>query len=623
MAVQTLADHSDRQLIERVLVGPDETAFQAIVYRHGPMVYRVCWRVLQQAQDTEDAFQATFLVLAQKLRALRRHTSLASWLHGVAHRVALRAKGQATAQRRRERHASRSEFLLPDEITWRELRSTLDRELSQLPDKWRLPLILCYLEGRAQDEAAQQLAWSKSTLRRRLEEARTALGTRLKRRGVTLPAALSAILVSDCLASPAPAAGLIACTVEAAAGVATGKTVTTAASATVAGLAQGVLNAMVLNQLKPVMVGLLAIIVVVGVGAGGFLYHAQGADTPGDASPTVQNQNQQGKRSADRTVAAELVAARAEVLKLRNKLEAVQAQLEAAQKHQREFADQVKDFLRTNHEERLKRERELKALQEQTLAKHLSADRLNDDTTDQALRPQEQILASHVTWRTDYAQARKEAAEKKLPVLVWFHESTPATDPAVDAETEALIRENFIPVKVPRESQLGKLMEVQHAPTIILADFDGAVFIKMESNLVKGILPGTIRDSISVAKARRAEPRHAGPGPPLPKPPLALPTSDDVAGREPEPAPAIPARVEKEAAKPALIVPENATITIPPDAKINLRPVRTSQGMRVRLEMAGLTIEAVRLHIDSNGKISGIQIGRTGEIEVRVLPKEQ
>src|SRR5438445_678236 len=95
MAAQTLDDYSDRQLVARALAGCDEAALQAMVHRHGPMVYRVCWRVLQHPQDAEDAFQATFLVLAQKLRALRKRASLSSWLHGVAHRVALKAKAQA------------------------------------------------------------------------------------------------------------------------------------------------------------------------------------------------------------------------------------------------------------------------------------------------------------------------------------------------------------------------------------------------------------------------------------------------------------------------------------------------------------------------------------------------
>src|SRR5262245_47592790 len=102
MAAHALAKQSDRQLVERILDGPDEAAYQAIVIRHGPMVYRVCWRALHRAEDVEDAFQATFLVLAQKLRTLRKHASLASWLHGVAHRLALKAKKQEATRRRHE-----------------------------------------------------------------------------------------------------------------------------------------------------------------------------------------------------------------------------------------------------------------------------------------------------------------------------------------------------------------------------------------------------------------------------------------------------------------------------------------------------------------------------------------
>src|SRR5262249_11136458 len=203
MVAETLADQSDRQLVEQFLDGHDEAVFEAIVRRHGAMVYRACWRVLQHHQDAEDAFQATFLVLAQKLRTVRKHASLASWLHGVARRIALKAKAQVAKRRRREQKTPVSKVLPPDEVTWRELRTVLDEELAQLPEKRRLPLILCYLEGQTQDEAAGQLGWSKNTLRRRLEEARAALGRRLRQRGVVWPAALSAILLSD---SVAPAA---------------------------------------------------------------------------------------------------------------------------------------------------------------------------------------------------------------------------------------------------------------------------------------------------------------------------------------------------------------------------------------------------------------------------------
>src|SRR5947209_16048369 len=106
MAAEMLAEQADRQLVERLLAGRDEAAFEALVRRHGPMVYRVCWRVLQQAQDAEDAFQATFLLLARKLSAVTRRDSLASWLHGVAHRVALSARRQAARRRRHEGQAA-------------------------------------------------------------------------------------------------------------------------------------------------------------------------------------------------------------------------------------------------------------------------------------------------------------------------------------------------------------------------------------------------------------------------------------------------------------------------------------------------------------------------------------
>jgi RNA polymerase sigma factor (sigma-70 family) len=259
MAAEMLHDESDRQLVERALAGRDDAAFGAIVHRHGAMVYRVCWRVLQHPQDAEDALQATFLVLAQKLRSVCKHASLASWLHGVAHRVALKARAKSAARRRREQQASRPDILPPNDVTWGELRSALDFELSQLPEQWRLPLILCYLEGRTQDEAARELSWSKSTLRRRLEEARDALGSRLEGRGIVWCAALSTVLISDCLSSAAPAPAVVAATVQAGAGVAAGKSLILATSARVAALTEGVMKTMCVSKFKMVA-GLLLVV---------------------------------------------------------------------------------------------------------------------------------------------------------------------------------------------------------------------------------------------------------------------------------------------------------------------------------------------------------------------------
>jgi RNA polymerase sigma factor (sigma-70 family) len=253
MAAEALAYQPDWQLVDRVLTGNDPAAFETIVRRHGPMVYRVCRRVLWHEQDAEDAFQAAFLVFAQKLRSLHKRPSLASWLYGVARRVALKARARAATRRRHELLAAPS----PDETTAKELRMALDDEMARLPERWRLPLVLCYLEGRTQDEAARHLGWSKITLRRRLEEARAALGQRLRRRGAW-PAALSAVLISDCVA-PAVPPGLIGSTTEAAASVAAGKGALAAVPAGAAALTKGVLRTMVLTKLRTAAAVLLTV----------------------------------------------------------------------------------------------------------------------------------------------------------------------------------------------------------------------------------------------------------------------------------------------------------------------------------------------------------------------------
>jgi RNA polymerase sigma factor (sigma-70 family) len=259
MAAETMRGQSDRELVERFLARQDEAVFEALVRRHGPMVYRVCWRVLQHSQDCEDAFQATFLLLAQKLRTVRNRDSLASWLHGVAHRVSLKARAQAAARRQHQRRIAVSEVVPPDDITWKELRAVLDAELASLPESLRLPLILCYLEGRTQAEAAGQLGWSKSTLIRRLDEARAALGRRLTRRGMVWSAALSGVLLSDCVASAALPRGLVGSTVTAAMLVTAGGAVTSVVSAKAAALTEGVVNAMFASKVKTVAAMLLLV----------------------------------------------------------------------------------------------------------------------------------------------------------------------------------------------------------------------------------------------------------------------------------------------------------------------------------------------------------------------------
>jgi RNA polymerase sigma factor (sigma-70 family) len=282
MAAEALGVLSDRELLERVLAAHDETAFQAILCRHGPMVFRVCRRVLHHEQDVEDAFQATFVVLARAARTIRKRGSLASWLHGVAYRAACKAR--ACAARRRECAAppeGPAQARAADEVSWKELRSVLDEELARLPEKLRAPLVLCYLEGLTQDEAARQLGCSKITCRRNLERARELLGSRLVRRGVTLSAVLLASLLSECAANATVPPTLIASAAQAGAALAAGQEAAAVAvtSGRAVALADGLVQSALAGNWKPLGVLLLAVLLA-GVGSAVMTRDAPPAEPP-------------------------------------------------------------------------------------------------------------------------------------------------------------------------------------------------------------------------------------------------------------------------------------------------------------------------------------------------------
>jgi len=264
MAAESLTDLSDAELVEKAILSHDESAFDAIVRRHAQMVYRVCWRTLQHRHDAEDAFQATFLVLAKRIVSVRKRESLASWLYGVARRVALKAKAHAAGRRHHERRANTIERKSLEEATWLEMQAVLDCELAALPEKWRQPLVLCHLEGWTQDEAAKQLKWSKRTIRRRLEEARNALARRLRRRGVVLSTALAGVLVSDC-AAPAMPPELLQLAIHRSASLATNNMTSTSIPVHVAALTEGVTTAMPLIKIK-IAIALIPLLVIVGFG---------------------------------------------------------------------------------------------------------------------------------------------------------------------------------------------------------------------------------------------------------------------------------------------------------------------------------------------------------------------
>jgi len=265
---------SDTQLLKRFTAVREESAFAALVERHGPMVLGVCRRVLHNEHDAEDAFQAVFLVLARKATAVRKVESLGSWLYGVAYRVAARLRagiGLRQHKERSEEAASRTERATGDligAIVWRELRPIIDEELNQLPSKYRQPLVLCYLQGKTHDEAAQELGWSKGSMSRRLDKARELLRHRLTRRGITLSAGVVLGVLAENAASAAPSAALVQRTVQAGLLYTAGKsTAAGVISVQAVKLTQGVLHAMFMSKLK-LTAAVLAAIVLVGTGTG-------------------------------------------------------------------------------------------------------------------------------------------------------------------------------------------------------------------------------------------------------------------------------------------------------------------------------------------------------------------
>jgi RNA polymerase sigma factor (sigma-70 family) len=209
---------SDATLLGRFISQRDERAFTLLVDRHGPLVMQVCRRVLGNAQDAEDAFQAAFLILARKASTVRPREALTAWLHGVARRVALKARSARTRQvREAPRAAAPPADPRPDpldDISGRELLMIIDEELQRLPEAYRLPVILCCLEGRSLEKAARQLGWTRGSVKGRLERGRARLHDRLVRRGLTLSAALAAAEISRGAASATVAARLTASTVS-------------------------------------------------------------------------------------------------------------------------------------------------------------------------------------------------------------------------------------------------------------------------------------------------------------------------------------------------------------------------------------------------------------------------
>src|ERR1700677_3089991 len=182
---------TDSQLLDAFVARRDEAAFEVLVWRHGTMVFNLCRRILRDAHQAEDAFQATFLVFVRKAGSIGKRESLASWLYKVAFRIACRARARSAKDARSVADLdslNSSDRNSSDDLLWRDLRPVLDEEINRLPEKYRAPFVLCHLQGHTNEEAAQLLGCPKGTILSRLSRGRERLRARLARRGLALSA---------------------------------------------------------------------------------------------------------------------------------------------------------------------------------------------------------------------------------------------------------------------------------------------------------------------------------------------------------------------------------------------------------------------------------------------------
>jgi RNA polymerase sigma factor (sigma-70 family) len=324
---------TDWRLLERFLAQRDEDAFAALVRRHGSMVLAVCRRVLENQHDAEDAFQATFLVFARKAASFPRHQLVAGWLHETAYRTSMKARTMMARRRARERRmqqAASAEVSNPE--CDEDMLRILDQELSKLPEKYRMPLVLCALEGRSRKDAGHQLRITESQLSSRLAYAKKLLAQRLARRTGIGPAGAMTVLAGGAASSCVPRA-LVHATAKAAGQFVSGHSlVAGVVSAQVLTLTEGVMKAMLLSKLKTA--GAMVLAVVVGLGALGSSYQPA----------TAQSQGPRDGSAPARATRDELEELRLEVAALRKGLQVTRDQLKVLQ-------GEVRTLMPENHAE--------------------------------------------------------------------------------------------------------------------------------------------------------------------------------------------------------------------------------------------------------------------------------
>ncbi len=294
LARQGSGGMDDAQLLELFVQRRDQAAFEVLVWRHGTMVLNVCRRVLRDAQEAEDAFQATFLILARKAATIGKGDSVPGWLYRVAYRVALRSQAQAARRCGCGPLPDEVPAAAADDLIWRDLRPVLDEEVNRLPEKYRVPFVLCYLEGHTNEEAARQLGCPRGTILSRLARGRERLQARLTRRGISLAVGGLATALAAEAEAVAPA-GLVRATVGGAQAFVAGKAAGVV-PAHILALTEGVLQAMLLTKIKVIGAAALAVILTA-TGAG--LFAQREAARPAAAPPAVAARVRDGREGGD------------------------------------------------------------------------------------------------------------------------------------------------------------------------------------------------------------------------------------------------------------------------------------------------------------------------------------
>jgi RNA polymerase sigma factor (sigma-70 family) len=284
-----IGDETDEQLLERFVTAHrelGEMAFEALVDRHGPMVLRICRTILPGKDDAEDAFQATFLVLARRAASIRSRSSLASWLHAVARRVASSARSAAARRREHERNAADLADQCVPEPRSDDLAQVIHEEIDQLPERFRTPIVLCYMQGLTEGQAARRLGRPLGTIRSRLTRGKQRLRCQLIRRGL---APASVVLVGARAGSAAPVivhSALVRLTVESAMHFAMASATTAGTVSAAAALAEEFLGSMLMARFKNIAMAALVALGIATVGAFAL-------ESPGEHAPPASDSKQE------------------------------------------------------------------------------------------------------------------------------------------------------------------------------------------------------------------------------------------------------------------------------------------------------------------------------------------